>query len=329
MSLATGNNNRLNRPNRPNRPSAQVFLEYAISLVGVVSLIFVLLKVWNWVNTTMILRQQSFQDTRIEAGTREGEPGKLVPYQPAKDTPLILIGAPGFTTGNPPTGPLTMPPATQWCDAGDEFFEEAQRLRAEADGLRAQQKALTDSDNGRCAMVPDGETTWDDWGCTTDRVEEMEQLEDDIAQKEIEITNKETEINNAQDELDHINLVELPEIDRQIQDWQDALADEVDPAAIDFINNEIARLNGIREGLVERRDDLDHVLLPDLWRQKSELEGQKAALEAELTALVDAVTDDAQELARLGEEARLKDDQANALIELGLQACGLKPTPEP
>lgn len=316
MSLATGN-------------KGQVFLEYAISLAGVVSLIFVLLKVWNWVNTTMILRQESFQNTRIEAGTRGDAPGLPVPYQAGRDTPLVLVGLPGFTDGNVPTGPGTVPPSSEWCDAGRPFFEEAQRLRDEAAALGEQRDDIwRGGDQKPCAPLR-LEDSWDPTTCSNPRADRMALIHDVlIPNKEAEIQNKTTEINNARDEIDHINLVELPAIDQQIQDLQDALANEVDPQAIQAITDAIAALEVQRQQLIDRRDYLNNTVLPGLWVDLGMLEGELRDLETELTTLADAVTQDNKDVKELGLQAIELQTQAQAQVELGLAACGLRPEVE-
>ena len=109
----------------------QSFLEFAISLVGVVMFIYVLLNGWVWLTGTIIGRQAAFQATRLEAG-QVASAGNPVPYQ---RPPIRLIGVPSSAGGR--SGPVGLDLIPK-CEAGEPFIAEAERLLQDINTLKAQ-----------------------------------------------------------------------------------------------------------------------------------------------------------------------------------------------
>lgn len=104
-------------------PRGQVMLEFAISLIGLVMLTYVVLNVWVWMARMIPERQAAFQRTRLAAGS--SEPGKRVRYKPPL---LALIGPPG-SRGEP----AELPPILEApCSAAEPLFQEARDLFNEA-----------------------------------------------------------------------------------------------------------------------------------------------------------------------------------------------------
>ncbi len=62
-------------------------LEFALSLTAIVVFLWVLLKVWMWMNVMIVGRQVHFQGSRVEAGS--GNPGRPVQFNRPK---LRLFG---------------------------------------------------------------------------------------------------------------------------------------------------------------------------------------------------------------------------------------------
>ena len=124
-------------------------LELAISLTGLVMLTYVTLKVWTWLGTSIVQRQEAFQRTRVPAGqvTLAEQPstaGMSVPYRPPQ---LQLVGAAGATPGVPggaPKPPIVSGP----CVPGNPLTREAQRIEklaaAKLIEYNAQRKRLDD-----------------------------------------------------------------------------------------------------------------------------------------------------------------------------------------
>jgi hypothetical protein len=113
------------------RARGQALLEFAISLIGIVMFFYVLLKVWVWLDTMIIGRQTSFQQTRLAAG-QQATAGTPVPYQ---RPPIRLVGTPGSTGGLPGDGVdliLGDPP----CTAAEPFYAKAKQLFAESHSLQ-------------------------------------------------------------------------------------------------------------------------------------------------------------------------------------------------
>ncbi len=113
-------------------------VEMAVSLVGVVMFVFVMLKSWHWVTTTIVERQAVFQDTRWDAG-QWATAGTPVDYE---RPPLELIppgpGTSTFTTV--PGGGI--PPVVLPCDEAAPHYAEAERLDQEAEGKSAEAERL-------------------------------------------------------------------------------------------------------------------------------------------------------------------------------------------
>ncbi len=65
----------------------QVMIETALSLTAVVVFLWVLLRVWMWMNGMIVGRQVHFQRSRVEAGSTN--PGRPVPFNRPK---LRLFG---------------------------------------------------------------------------------------------------------------------------------------------------------------------------------------------------------------------------------------------
>ena len=111
--------------------SGQALLEFAISLIGIVMFMYVLLKVWVWLNTMIVGRQASFQQTRLAAG-QQASAGTPVPYQ---RPPIRLVGTPGSTGGLPGDG-IDLLLGDAPCTAAESFYLSAQELFAEAKALQ-------------------------------------------------------------------------------------------------------------------------------------------------------------------------------------------------
>ena len=111
-------------------------LEFAISLIGIVMFISVVLNVWKWLNTTIVERQAAFQRTRVLAGTatirgRADTAGTPVPY---RRPPIQLLGAAG-STGGIPGGQTPVPINPPSCGPNNQAIRQAEALEAQADSL--------------------------------------------------------------------------------------------------------------------------------------------------------------------------------------------------
>ena len=108
------------RPVRMRRQRCgQVLLEFAISLVGLIMLTYVVLNVWTWMTIPIVQRQDAFQRSRLAAGS--SNPGKPVQYRP----PLLsLVGPPGSRGGqNLPPDIFDVP-----CTAAQPLYDQAKAL---------------------------------------------------------------------------------------------------------------------------------------------------------------------------------------------------------
>lgn len=113
----------------------QIMLEFAVSLVGLVSLIVISLNVWHWMGRMLVERQDSFQGTRKVAGS--SHPGQRVDYH---RPPITLLKTPGSIDGDGALGEVAVP-ADSDCPAGKPFFDQAHALDDEATALKAQSDA--------------------------------------------------------------------------------------------------------------------------------------------------------------------------------------------
>ena len=105
----------------------QVFLEYAISLVGIVMLFYVISNVWVWMNKTMIQRHEAYQSTRWVAG-QPPRAGVSVADHVYARLPIHLIGP-------APTSPGSLPPyynSDAWCQTDDQPLEWLEEARISA-----------------------------------------------------------------------------------------------------------------------------------------------------------------------------------------------------
>jgi len=122
-------------------------LEFAVSLVGLVSLIVISLNVWHWMGRMLVERQGSFQSTRKEAGSTH--PGERVPYH---RPPIVLFKSPASLDGDgaPNENPLI---PDHLCPAGEALLDQAKTLLQQADVLQksATQEAATAERKGRAA----------------------------------------------------------------------------------------------------------------------------------------------------------------------------------
>lgn len=93
--------------------------------------VYVVMRVWVWLDTMIVQRQGSFQSTRLAAGqiATAGEP---VPYQ---RPPIRLVGAPG-STGGLPGGGVGLIPGDPPCTAAEPFYASATDLFAQAQALQ-------------------------------------------------------------------------------------------------------------------------------------------------------------------------------------------------
>jgi len=110
------------------RQAGQSFIEFALSVIGLLVLVFITLQVWVWLSGMLGQRQQAFQDSRKRAGTR-AEAGFRGDYE----RPLLqLVGEGGSVGGGggsdifdlPPLPPVPDIPAAL-CDAAVPLLEQA------------------------------------------------------------------------------------------------------------------------------------------------------------------------------------------------------------
>lgn len=120
------------------RNRGQSMLEFAISFAGLIMFIYVFLNVWVWVNSTLVGRQQKFQDTRVAAG-QQGSAGAPVGYA---RPPIRLVGTSSSSTGDGDTGGIAFVPPPP-CLAAEPLYTQAQALYDEAVVLLDQSKALS------------------------------------------------------------------------------------------------------------------------------------------------------------------------------------------
>ena len=112
-------------------PSGQSILEFAISFVGLIMFIYVLLNVWVWLNSIMVERQRAFQHSRLAAG-QAGTAGVPVGYV---RPPIKLVGlasSPGGDALPPGLGLVIGDPP---CTAAEPFFQQALSLANEAKAI--------------------------------------------------------------------------------------------------------------------------------------------------------------------------------------------------
>ncbi len=107
----------------------QVMLEFAVSLVGLVSLIVISLNVWHWLGRTIVERQASFENTRKEAGNTK--PGQSVPYH---RPPIQLFKSPASIGGDGGLSEVPVPSGSD-CPAGAPYFKKVKQLQHEIDLL--------------------------------------------------------------------------------------------------------------------------------------------------------------------------------------------------
>ncbi len=103
----------------------QVLIEVALATVGVVVIAFVMARAANWLNRSMVQRNQSFQSTRMAAAQSAGLVRVAAPSQ------INLIG-PGAARG----GGAGSQPASSYnrsCPAGTSFYNQATMHRQAAD----------------------------------------------------------------------------------------------------------------------------------------------------------------------------------------------------
>ena len=64
----------------------QAILEFALIFVIVAALILGLLSLWSWSNDNISLRQGSFEDTRVQAGSKDSPGEPAIPFKAAPIT---------------------------------------------------------------------------------------------------------------------------------------------------------------------------------------------------------------------------------------------------
>lgn len=72
---------------------AQAILEFTLAFIVMVALIAGLLKLWSWSNSQMKSRQDVYEDTRVQAGSKEtpGEPAIVYSDEEKKDADIYLF----------------------------------------------------------------------------------------------------------------------------------------------------------------------------------------------------------------------------------------------
>lgn len=300
----------------------QVFLEYAISAIGVVMLLALAVRIWMWVNTTLVERQGKFQASRVEAGTRNTA-GAFVDYSPLRDRPLrlALIDTQGGLEWSQDPDSLTsaggtrgVPAPAGRCDAGESYFERANELFEEARDLRNQSDAYAEEAiEGTCGDLepePGPEPS-----CETPTQREYFDIVN------VQIPNAERQRDDAQGEVDRIDLrisdlrnIIIPDLNTQI-------AVETDP-------DEIIRLNGLLTAAIDELDDLENVQRPYWAGEQFRWQGEVDRLVARKEEIEATLDSNYREWTRLNALASAKQREAFEQFCLGQAACGT-PCPEP
>ncbi len=291
----------------------QVFLEFAISLVGVVAFIGVVLSVWVWLTKTIALRQHAFQESRIDAADRD-TPGTWVPYRPFQDSPLAIVGTPKTTFDGGPVGGGG--PANRCSATANVHFDNAERLTQEANALLAQAGAFLDP--GNCAGVDALGNPVDCDTADTDRLKFLGDVA--IPAKEAEIQGIQQQITNAQNRLNVGIPADLARVRGEIG-WREARI-----AAIDLILGDWANPPGPME---------HQLLMAEKMRLRAELftnpnyKGQEAALLSEQWTLQNITIPNLQQAlgvaqAQLAALQQERDNLANQIISEQAQAKSLR-----
>ena len=128
---------------------AQVLIEMTMATVGVVVIAFVMARAANWLNESMVERNQSFQDTRMAAAQSAGLVGVAAPSD------IHLIG-PGAGRGGS-AGPQGASSYNRSCPQGDSYYNQAMMYRQQADACmrqgEAERQQATDLTNSALILV--------------------------------------------------------------------------------------------------------------------------------------------------------------------------------
>ena len=124
-------------------------LEFAISFVGLIMFIYVLLNVWVWLNGILVGRQQAFQQTRLAAG-QPGSAGTPVPYA---RPPIKLSGLPSSAGGDTPPGTVDLIIGDPPCTAAQPYYDQAMVLANEAIELSNQVIPLSAQINAKAQQI--------------------------------------------------------------------------------------------------------------------------------------------------------------------------------
>ena len=109
------------------RQRGQVLIEFAMAAVGLVAIAFVTARVAQWINQSMVERNDHFQGTRDQAGQGAG----LVRFN-GPNGRINLLGPSAASTSvqpSPGAGPSAAPPG---CPGGADKFIQAANLRSQA-----------------------------------------------------------------------------------------------------------------------------------------------------------------------------------------------------